>query len=140
MHVGGLQMVLNKPDYNMSEYALVTLNRIEYTGTYLRKQIVEYARINLNVSDAVHSIRTVQYTEQLPRQTYSDYCQTFKMEHIGKRIMLECRCTTRNFSGEWGRVVELDTSINISSKTREKETRQGNILDFFLLDTLKTTF
>ena len=30
------------------------------------------------------------------------------------------------------------TSINISSKTPEKEAPQGNILEFFLLDALKT--
>ena len=38
------------------------------------------------------------------------------------------------------RFVELGHfSINISSKTQEKEVPQGNILVFFLLDTLKTT-
>ena len=35
----------------MSEYALVTLNMIEYTGINLKKQSVEYARIILNVSN-----------------------------------------------------------------------------------------
>ena len=32
------------------------------------------------------------------------------------------------------------SSINISTKTQEKEAPQGNILDLFLLDTLKTAF
>ena len=41
----------------MSEYALITLNVIEYADVYLKKQSAEYARIILNVSDAVHSIR-----------------------------------------------------------------------------------
>ena len=36
----------------MREYALITLNMIEYAGTYLKKQSAEYAII-LNVSDAV---------------------------------------------------------------------------------------
>ena len=36
----------------------MTLNVIEYAGIYLEKQSAEYARI-LNVSDAVHSIRSV---------------------------------------------------------------------------------
>ena len=36
--------------------------------------------------------------------------------------------------------MKLSTSENILSKTREKETPQRIILEFFLLDTLKTTF
>ena len=38
---------------------LITLNMIEYGGIYLKKQHVEYARILLNVSDTVHSIRSL---------------------------------------------------------------------------------
>ena len=60
--------------------------------------------------------------------------------------MPKCTCATRNLSGGEGggmvgdRFVELGHfSINISSKTQEKEVPQGNILVFFLLDTLKTT-
>ena len=40
----------------MSECALITLNMIEYTDIYLKKQSVEYARIILKVSDAGHFI------------------------------------------------------------------------------------
>ena len=40
----------------MREYALMTLNMIEYDGIYLEKKLAEYARI-LNGSDAVHNIR-----------------------------------------------------------------------------------
>ena len=43
----------------MSGYALITLNMIEYADVYLKKQSAEYARIILNVSDAVHSIRSL---------------------------------------------------------------------------------
>ena len=43
----------------MSEYALITLNVIEYADVYLKKQSAEYARIILNVSDEVHSIRSL---------------------------------------------------------------------------------
>ena len=43
----------------MSEYALITLNVIEYADVYLKKQSAEYTRIILNVSDAVHSIRSL---------------------------------------------------------------------------------
>ena len=42
----------------MREYALITLNMIEYAGIYLKKQSSECARI-LNVSDAVHNIRSL---------------------------------------------------------------------------------
>ena len=40
----------------MSGYALITLNMIEYADACL-KNSAEYARIILNLSDAVHSIR-----------------------------------------------------------------------------------
>ena len=42
----------------MHKYASVTLNMIEYAGIHLKKQSAEYARI-LNVSDALHSIRSL---------------------------------------------------------------------------------
>ena len=64
----------------MREYASTTLNMIEYSGISLKKQSAEYARI-LNVSDVVHS-------------TYSQHCQTFKIERFAKRIMPECRGAT----------------------------------------------
>ena len=40
----------------MRAYTLITLNMIEYSSLYLKKQSAEYARI-LDVSDAVHSIK-----------------------------------------------------------------------------------
>ena len=43
----------------MSEYPLRMLNMIEYADVYLKKQSTEYAKIILNVSDAVHSIRSL---------------------------------------------------------------------------------
>ena len=48
---------------NMNGYALIMLNMIEYANIYLKKQSAEYARIILNVSDAVHSIRSLNVTE-----------------------------------------------------------------------------
>ena len=47
----------------MREYVLITLNMIEYTGIISekktqKKQSAEYTRI-LNVSDAVHSMRSL---------------------------------------------------------------------------------
>ena len=43
----------------MSEYPLIMMNMIEYPDVYLKNQSAEYARIILNVSDAVHSIRSL---------------------------------------------------------------------------------
>ena len=43
----------------MSEYPSIMLNMVEYTDVYLKKQNAEYGRIILNVSDAVHSIRSL---------------------------------------------------------------------------------
>ena len=43
----------------MRKYDLLTLNTIDYAGIYLKKQSAEYARIILNVSDAVHSKRSL---------------------------------------------------------------------------------
>ena len=81
-------MCLNKPEYalkmslNMHEYALITLNMIEYVAIYLKKQSAEYARI-LYVSDAVHSIRSLyKYQPVIETEAYSDHCQTFKMERF----------------------------------------------------------
>ena len=56
----------------------------EYTGIYVKKkQNAEYVRI-LNVSDAVHSVRSLHITEQLSRQTYSEHCQTFNLSVLQK--------------------------------------------------------
>ena len=43
----------------MSEYALIMLKMIEYADIYLKKQSAEFARIILNVSDAIHSVRSL---------------------------------------------------------------------------------
>ena len=48
-------------------------------------------------------------------------------------------CNKTFFRAE-GALRNYGTSINISSKTQEKEVLQGNILEFFFLDTLKTTY
>ena len=105
----------------MSEYALITLNMTEYVDIYLKKQSVEYARIVLKVSDAGHFTIYGAVTEA---ETYSEHCQTFKMEHFAKR-MFECRCAIINFSGHREGVMELGTSIDASSKTQEKEALQA---------------
>ena len=64
----GSQKVLNMPKQAwiclaqicliMSQYVWICLNMTEYANTYLKNQSAIYARI-LNVSDAVHSIRSL---------------------------------------------------------------------------------
>ena len=41
----------------MNGYALIPLNMIEYADLYVKKQSAEYARIIVNVSDAVHNTK-----------------------------------------------------------------------------------
>ena len=43
----------------MGGYTLVTLSMIEYADLHLKKQSAGYARIILNVSDALQSIRSL---------------------------------------------------------------------------------
>ena len=45
----------------MPEYALITLNVIEYAGIYLKKQSAEYARI-FNVSEKLSRQRRIKNT------------------------------------------------------------------------------
>ena len=43
------------------------------------------------MSDAVHSKKvTLQNTEQLSRQAYSEHCQTFKMKRFAKKEQIHC--------------------------------------------------
>ena len=109
----------------------------QYTSLYLNKKSSEYAKI-LNVSDAVHSIRSLYKLLSRSRQTYSEHCQKFKIERFTKTVMAECRHTTRKFSGQ-GRTRGTRTLREILSKTRKKGSA-GKYFVFFLLDTLKTTF
>ena len=62
----------------------------EYARIYLKQQSWIHAKI-LNVSDisSKHKV-TVQITEQLSRQTYSEHCQTFKMEPFAKNKGIKC--------------------------------------------------
>ena len=82
----------------MSGFAL---SNAEYDWIYWHipeKNSAEYDIIILSVSDAVYSIRSLNSLS-----SYQDrhiHCQTFKIMHFAKRIMPECRCTTRTFSGQ----------------------------------------
>ena len=63
------------------------------------EKTAEYAII-LNVSNEVHCIRSLYKLLSSYRDTYSEHCQAFKMERFTKTIIPECRCTTRNISGQ----------------------------------------
>ena len=85
----GWWIYLNKPEYAliMPQYAWICLNNAEFVCIYLNKQSSKYTRIQ-NVSDADI------------KQTYSEHCQTFRMERFAKRTMPECQRPTKNFSGQ----------------------------------------
>ena len=112
----------------MREYALLTLNLIEYDGIYLKKQSVEYARLILNVSDAVHSIRSLyNLPSSYPRLRWSVLQKG------------ECRVQVRNQrffrAGGGGRQWFWNFDKHFAKNTRKRV-----LLEFFLLDALKTTF
>ena len=74
----------------------------------------------------------MQITEQLSRQAYSKHCQKFK-NSAWVQVHIQ-------FWGAREVLWNYGTLINILSKTQEEKAKQGNILEFFLLDTLKTIF
>ena len=79
----------------------------------------------LNVSDAVHSIRyCLSYCTFIETETYSEHCQTFKMEHSAKR----CTGAEPEFFKDRG------VRCLWNSGTSMKEAPQG------LVDTLETKF
>ena len=79
------------------------------------------------------------YWAAFETEAYSEDCQTFKMELFVKKNNTWVQAHNQKFfsSGEvsWNE----GTSINISSKTQERKAPQGNVLEFFLLDTIKST-
>ena len=124
---------------NKSQYVWIYLNNTEYDFLCQhRPEKTEYWIFQNSkwVCCFTYYKVTVQITEQLStRQTYSEHCQTFKMERFAERIMKFFRAG-RGCASFWN----YGTSINISktSKTQEKETPQRNIFLFFFLDALST--
>ena len=58
-------------------------------------------------------------------EKYSEHCQKFKIERFTKRIMPECRCTTKNFSGQDGE------SGDCGTEHLQKRSRKGSIFEAF---------
>ena len=61
------------------------------------------------------------------------------MDRFEKQEMPECKCATRILQDREG-FVELGHFDKHFVKTQEINALQGNILELYLLDTLKTTF
>ena len=80
----------------------------------------------MNVSDAVHSIRSLY-------KLLSSY------RDRGMFRTLSAFCKKNNFQGREG-FVELGHFDKYFVKNARKKVPQGNISEFFLLDTLKTAF
>ena len=69
---------------------------IEYVNIYLKKTKCWSA-------DAVAQDHYTNYWAVTETETRSEHSQTFKMECFAKGKMPECRCATKNFSGQGGR-------------------------------------
>ena len=97
---------------------------IEYADIYLKKtkQSAEHAR-TMNVSDAVAQDHYTNYWAVTETETYSEHCQTLKMECFAKGKMPECRCATKNFSGQGRRgfveIAHFDKHFVKSTKKRD---------------------
>ena len=103
----------------MREYTLITLNMIEYAVS----EMPEF----LNVPDEVHSIRSLYNL----LSSYRDRRIQNPVKHLRCSI-LQKECLSAG--------AQTEIFGNISSKTQEKQAPKGNTFDFFLLDTLETTF
>ena len=105
----------------MRQYVLIVLN------------MLVYARI-LNVSDAVHSIRSLCKLMSNNRDR-----DVFRTLHFAKRIMPECRRTAKIFQGRES-FVELGHFNKHFVKNTRIKTPAGKQFWIFLLSTLKTIF
>ena len=77
------------------------------------------------MSYAVHSIRSpANYWAVVNTEVYSKPCQAFKVECFAKKIMLECRHTTRNFQGSRGFIELGHFDKHFAKNTRKKALRE----------------
>ena len=108
----GCWICLNKPEYALiiSKYEWICFNNVECDLICRHITGKTECWICQNYSECVWCStyhKVTESIEQLPRQTYSEHCQTFKIKRFAKRIMPECRCATRNFSGQEEGFVKL---------------------------------
>ena len=134
--------VLNIPGFwlcQVSAYASITEGS-EYVWIWLNKLSCGYAWI-LNGSDAVHSVRSLyKLLSSYQHRHIQNMFKHLRWIVFAKRIMPECRCIVRIFQDREG-IMELGLfNKHFVKNARKKKTPQGNILEFFLLDTPETTF
>ena len=116
----------------MREYALITLNFIEYAGTYLKK-LLDMLEFWMCLMQYIAQGRCTNYWVVTQTETYSEHSQTFKMERFAKRMRNERRCAAGHFSGQgrvcrtralWWRFRQKHKILSIS--------QQGNISKLLL--------
>ena len=132
----GCWICLNEPEYAliMSQYTWMCLNNAEYEWIYRhireKKQNAEYVRI-LNVSDAVHSVRSLHkllssYRDRLIQNTVKHLTWAFcKKNNVWVLV-----CNEKFCRGEGG-FVKLGYFDKHFVRT-QKEAPQGNSLEIFL--------
>ena len=117
---------------------LITLNMIEYTGTYLKKTVLNMPEFWMCLMQYITSLYKLL-------SSYRDRGIQNTVKHLRwsvfqKRTMLEGRCATRNFSGG-GRFVKLGHfDKHFIKNTRKRGPTRKHFLEIFLLGTRKTTF
>ena len=108
----GCWICLNKSEYALikSQDEWICFNNADYD--WICRRITEKTEcwICQNYYECIWCStkhKVTEFIEQLPTQTYSEYCQTFKTKRFAKRMMPECRWATRHFSGWEEGFVEL---------------------------------
>ena len=101
---------------------------IEYAGLHLTNRVLNKPEFWMCLT--VHSIRSLYklLSSYQDRQTYSEHCQTFKVERFAKKnsALVQMR--------------NQDTLIKISLKTQEKELHRETVWGFFSEKLLKLHF
>ena len=81
----------------MPWYVWIFLNMIEYWHLQ-EKRVLKMPEFWMCLMQYIALDLCTNYWSVIEKETYSEPCQTFKMECFPKRIILECRCATRNSS------------------------------------------
>ena len=118
---------------------LITLNMIEYTGTYLEKTVLNMPEFWMCLMQYITSLYKLLSSY---RDRYSEHCQTFKMECFSKKNNAWGQmCNQKLFRTGGGRFVKLGHfDKHFIKNTRKRGPTRKHFLEIFLLGTLKTTF
>ena len=91
----------------MSQYERICLNNADYDWIYQRIPEKTECWICQNYSECVWystEHKVIEFTEQLPRQTYSEHCRTFKIKHFAKKNNAWMQVRNQKFLRAGGRV------------------------------------